>query len=36
MQIWPILGKTNELVSDWLGLDNSFAMFQVPGYEQFS
>ena len=31
-----ILGKSSEIISYWLGLDKSFAVFQVPGYEHSS
>ena len=31
-----VLSKSNEVISDWLGLDNLFAIFQVHGYEKSS
>ena len=31
-----ILGKSGEVISYWLGLDKSFAAFQVPGNEHYS
>ena len=31
-----ILDKSNEIISYWLGLDKSFAVFQIPGYEHSS
>ena len=31
-----ILGKSNEVIKDWLGLDSAFAIFRVPGYEHSS
>ena len=31
-----VLSKSNEIILDWLGLDNLFAIFQVHGYEKSS
>ena len=31
-----VLSKSNEVISDWLGLNNLFAIFQVHGYEKSS
>ena len=31
-----ILGKIDEVISNWLGLDNSFDIYQVPGHEDSS
>ena len=32
-QFLTVLSKSNEEIADWLGLENSFAIFKGPGYE---
>ena len=32
-QFLTVLSQSNEEIADWLGLDNSFAIFKGPGYE---
>ena len=35
-QFLTVLSKSNEEIADWLGFDNSFAIFKVPGYDHSS